>query len=67
MSFLISRTETDQAVTFVLRADLETTTCQVTVYKSDPPSWKITPSVEQQAGRSWRDIVADFDAHLTQA
>lgn len=64
MSNLVDRLEDADKVTFVAMADGQQTSYTVTIYKMDPPEWRIKPSLEQQAGRTWQDIVDAMDVEL---
>lgn len=63
MAELVSRDEDAGAVTFSYVADGQTGQTVVTVYKTNPASWRITLPAEVQP-QTWEEIVTQFDTDL---
>lgn len=64
MAELLDRTETGDRVEFTYQAELESSPTTVTFYKTNPPTYTITPSTDALAGKSWQDLVAQMDTDL---
>lgn len=63
MPLLISRQESPEQVTFTYREEGQTGDTIITVYKTDPPSWKVQYPEEVQPN-NWQAVVAQMDAAL---